>query len=153
VVEAFEKMIDRRHDFATLPRLKNFLYTTVHNACINEVLARKRHRLIHERIRYVEHQHQIDEDPIENEMLRAELLQEIYLEMDNLPNRCGQIFKMIFVDQLSTQQVAEQLSIDPQTVRTAKARAIQLIRTALLKKNRLQALFLFYILTGLHIHN
>jgi len=51
VVESFEKMIDRKQDFPSLSRLRNFLYTTVHNACINEALTRQRHRQIHKKIR------------------------------------------------------------------------------------------------------
>jgi len=147
VSESFIKLIDRRQDFKALPQVKSFLYQTVHNASINQAITRQRHKIIHEKIRYQEEQGKAgtsEYEVMETEILRAELIQEIYEEIENLPDRCGQIFKMIFVEQLSTDDIAARLSINPQTVRTQKARAIQLIRTALLKKNRIPALVLLY---------
>jgi hypothetical protein len=47
---------------------------------------------IHERIRG---ERQPDPDPFEAnelEILRSELLREIYREIENLPDKCGQIF-------------------------------------------------------------
>ena len=149
-VEALEKAIDRRTQFAVLPKLKGFLYQVVHNASINQLTADSRHRVIHEKIRY-EQQYDVEsEEVLETEVLRAEILQEIYMEMDNLPGKCGQIFKMIFVDELSTDEIAGRMGINVQTVRTQKARAISLIRTALLKKNRLTTLLFFYAWLRLH---
>jgi RNA polymerase sigma factor (sigma-70 family) len=80
---------------------------------------------------------------IETEVLRAEVLQEIYAEVENLPGRCGQIFKLLFIHGKSTEEIGGLLGINPQTVRTQKARAISLIRTALLKKGRLATFAIF----------
>ncbi len=87
---------------------------------------------------------------IETEVLRAEVLQEIYAEVESLPGRCGQIFKLLFIEGLPTDQIAERFGINVQTVRTQKARAICLIRTALLKKGRLAALVFFYAWLRIH---
>jgi RNA polymerase sigma-70 factor (ECF subfamily) len=150
VVEALEKAIDRRGHFSALPKLKSFCYQVVHNASINLVVSDGRHRVIHEKIRY-EQQYEFESaDVRETEILRAEILQEIYSEMEQLPGRCGQIFKLIFVDELSTDEIAGRIGINVQTVRTQKARAIGLIRTALLKKNRLTALVFFYAWLRMH---
>jgi RNA polymerase sigma factor (sigma-70 family) len=143
-VDALVKAIDRRGHFSILPKLKSFLYQVVHNASINQVTSDQRHRVIHEKIRYQQQQEWETAEVVETEILRAEVLQEIYAEIENLPGRCGQIFKMIFVEGLSTDQIAAHMGINVQTVRTQKARAISLIRTALLKKNRLTALLFFY---------
>ncbi len=145
VSESFIKVIDRRRNFSVLPQLRSFLYQTVRNASINQAIARQRHHAIHEKIRYQDEQAAaVDDDALETEMLRAELIREIYDEIEDLPHKCGQIFKMIFVEQLPTDEIAARLFINPQTVRTQKARAIQLIRTSLLKKNRIPALLLLY---------
>ena len=66
--------------------------------------------------------------------------------MENLPGRCGEIFKLIFIHGRSTEAIAAQMGINPQTVRTQKARAIQLIKTQLLKKNRISSLLLLMAL-------
>lgn len=72
---------------------------------------------------------------MQNEIMRAELLHEIYMAMEKLPEKCGQIFKMIFVDELSTFEIAGKLQINIQTVRTQKARAIALIKNNLTNKD------------------
>ncbi len=76
------------------------------------------------------------------EVLRAELLYEIYQEMENLPEKCGQIFKMLFIEDKSTEEVAQHFGINVQTVRSQKARAIQLLKAALTQKNKTAALIL-----------
>jgi len=100
--------------------------------------------VIHEKIRYLDQYELASEEVLETEILRAEVVQEIYREIEELPGKCGQIFKMIFLENLPTDQIAERMGINVQTVRTQKARAISLIRTALLKKGRLTTLLFFY---------
>ena len=151
VTDSFMKLIDRRKDFPGVPQLKSFLYRTVHNASINHVIADRRHQAIHEKIRYLQRQDETAEEGYELEILRAELIQEIYEEIENLPDRCGEIFKLLFIGGLKTDQIAERLGINPQTVRTQKARAISLIRTALLKKGRLAALAFFAAWLRMHL--
>jgi RNA polymerase sigma factor (sigma-70 family) len=115
----------------------------VRNASINFAVATRQHRQAHLQIAYVEGQEREEEEPAEQrEILRVELLQEIYEEMENLPGRCGEIFKLIFIHGLSTEQIGERMGINPQTVRSQKARAIQLIKTQLLKKNRVLTVLL-----------
>lgn len=50
---------------------------------------------------------------------------------------------MLFAEDLSIDVIAGRMGINVQTVRTQKARAISLIRTALLKKGRLATLAFF----------
>ncbi|MDO6430248.1 sigma-70 family RNA polymerase sigma factor [Flavitalea sp. BT771] len=148
VAESFEKAWARRLEFNTLENLKAFLYHIVRNASLNYTESQKRHRSHHEQIRYLSnHEPQLPE-ALEREILRVELLQEIYQEIENLPDRCGQIFKLLFIHHQTTQEIADQLSINVQTVRSQKARAIQLIKTELLRKRRIAPALLFAILLG-----
>jgi RNA polymerase sigma-70 factor (family 1) len=146
VAESFMKVIDRRRDFVGVPQLKSFLYRTVQNASIRQVVTLRRHERKQETFSYLQQQEMATGADMELEILRAELIRDIYEEIENLPDRCGQIFKLIFVEQLSSEEIGDRLSISPQTVRTQKARAIALIRTALLKKNRLPAWLLLLVL-------
>ena len=135
VAEAFEKLMLTARDFPTMSQLKSFLYRSIHNAGINYVIAKKRHTVAYEQIRHLSRNDQYDHDTMQNEIMRAELLHEIYMAMDTLPDKCGKIFRMIFVDELSTFEIAGRLQINVQTVRSQKARAIELIKRALGKKN------------------
>jgi RNA polymerase sigma-70 factor (family 1) len=146
VAEAFTKAWARRRDFEAIDNGKAFLYTIVRNASLNFTAAARQHQQAHLQIAYLEGQEKELEPALEREILRVELLQEIYEEMDNLPDRCGQVFKRIFIYGQSTEQIAAELGMSPQTVRTQKARAIRLIQIELLRKNRISALLLLMAL-------
>jgi RNA polymerase sigma factor (sigma-70 family) len=135
VAESFEKAITRSNDFSSVIKLKHFLYQVVYNSSINYISARKRHHAAQDQLRFLSTNEHDEMEIMQREILRAELLNEIYRQMDNLPDKCGRIFKMIFIDQLSTTEIATQLAINMQTVRTQKARAISLIKNALLRKH------------------
>lgn len=142
VAEVFEKLMARREDFPSVSQAKAFLYQSARNAAINYVKAQRRHAQAHEQIRYLAGAEGEIDEAEDLEIMRAELISEIYREMDKLPGKCGKIFRMLFVEELSTAEIAEQLNINVQTVRTQKARAIEIIRNALLKKNPRAALIL-----------
>jgi len=146
VAESFEKAWSRRQEFQTLENLKAFLYRIVRNASLNYTESQKLHRTHHEKLRYLSHNEPEQGEAMEQEILRVELLHEIYQEIENLPERCGQVFKLLFIHNLTTDQIAARLSINVQTVRTQKARAIQLIKIELLRKNQIPATLLFAIL-------
>lgn len=144
VLESLEKAYRRRDEFETLENLKRFLYRLVHNAAINYSKQAKNHSLIHDRIgREQSADDGAQENPAEVEILRVELLREIYREVENLPDQCRTIFKMIFLENLSTEQIAGKLGLNPQTIRSQKSRAIQLLKTRLLKAGKMAALSFF----------
>jgi RNA polymerase sigma factor (sigma-70 family) len=142
VAETFEKAWVRRHEFAAIDNCKYFLYRIARNASIDYSVAARKNRKAQMQIGYLAKQDVEDEPVLEREILRAELLQEIYEEIENLPDRCGQVFKLLFIHGKSTEAIGAELGINPQTVRTQKARAIQLIKTQLLCKNRIGAFLL-----------
>lgn len=140
VVESMEKAFRQRREFDALENMQRFLYRIVKNAALNYSNQIKTRSVIHEKIGYSAKQEQADEDVHETEILRVEILTEIFKEVENLPDQCRTIFKMIFLDHLSTEQIGEKLGLNPQTVRSQKSRAIQLLKTRLLKAGKLGAL-------------
>lgn len=148
VAETFIKMFQKRSDFANLANIRSFLYLATRNACINHYKTQQRHKKANSLIALQSDEISL-ENALEDELIRARILQEIYEEMEALPGRCKEIFKLIFLKGLTTDQIAEQLGISPQTVRTQKARAIQLLRVQLLKKGiPALALLLFAAIPG-----
>jgi RNA polymerase sigma-70 factor (family 1) len=136
VADVFIKMMQKRAEFGTVDNIKAFLFTATRHAAINYALAARRHHAAHEQIEYLTQYRADEEHFLHNEMIRLEVIQEIYREIENLPRRCRTIFKLLFIGGLSTEDIAHRLSINSQTVRTQKARAIQLIKTELLKRER-----------------
>jgi RNA polymerase sigma-70 factor (family 1) len=149
VAESFIKLFDRRKEFAAIDNISAFLYTAVRNASITYNTTQYRHSAAHRQIAVqAETQDQLS-DTLQAERLEAELVHVIYQEIENLPGKCRDIFKMLYLHNMSTSEIAETLHISAQTVRTQKARAIQLIKSELLVKKMLSSpatLLLIYIL-------
>jgi len=148
VVETFIKLLRKRNDFDTLTNIQGFLYTATRNACLDFLKHVQRKTASHKEIIYLMEK---DEDFIQSKIVKAELLKLILDEVEHLPVIRKKIFKLIFVEELSTAEIAEKLNITVDTVRVQKARALHSIRTAVLKKGLLSfaghfiATFLFFI--------
>ncbi len=89
------------------------------------------------------------EGNIKNEMIDAEVFVELNHKIENLPEKCRKIFKLIYFNNLSTSEVAEEMGISNQNVLNQKARAIHILRSGLLRKSLLTTelcilLFLFF---------
>lgn len=136
VSESFIKAFARRSEFLGTGNFKAFLYVATRNACINYQKANKKQSSLVEQLAYLyEGEDGLPDQPVlRNEIVFAELVQSIYEEVERLPRKCRKVFKMVFFDSLTTDVIAERLGINPQTVRTQKARALQLLKTELLKK-------------------
>lgn len=142
--DSFIKMLDKRLDFQNLSNVRSFLYLVTKNACLNQLKANKRHDAAHRQLKFLTAEGEEAVDQVKEELLRLEVLQAIHAEIELLPGRCKEIFKLLFIEELSTDEIAQRLDISPQTVRTQKARALQLIKTELLKKNLIGA-FLYLL--------
>jgi RNA polymerase sigma-70 factor (family 1) len=138
VADSFFKLWAKRTDFETLQSIKAFLYITTRNACFDFLKHRKRSKSSHQEILYLAPD---NDDAILRTMIETELLQRIYGEIDRLPKKCRDVFKLFHFEGLSTQQIADKLNISKQNVLNQKARAIQLLRIFLLQKK-----FLLFIL-------
>ena len=143
VSEIFVKAFNRRKEFTAAGNFKAFLYVAVRNACLSYRKSDLRQRQAIERITVLQSAEDTKVDPLlQNEMLFSELVHVIHQEIENLPGKCRRVFKMSFLDLLPTETIATELSINPQTVRSHKARAIQMLRAEILKKNRFPAMYL-----------
>jgi len=134
VADAFIKLWQKNNDFESLPAIKAFMYVTVRNSCSNYLKHVKRKTASHEEILHLTKD---EEDYIESKMVKANLLELILEEVENLPPIRRKIFKMIYIEDLSIFEIATKLGITVDTVRVQKARALHGLRTAILKKNLL----------------
>lgn len=133
-VDCFIKLLNKKDDFDNLTDIKAFLYTATRNACFDYYRKEKRHDSSHREILYMAQPSDAGDD---FEMINAEIMQELSLAIENLPPQCSKVFKLIFFKGLNTAEVAGQMNINPKTVLNQKAKAVQLLRHALLKKGLL----------------
>jgi len=126
IAEIFVTLWKKHEDFETLQNIKAFLYISTRNACINHLKKMQRDSAMKDSLT-----NYLSEDRAEfalNEMIRAEVLQQIYQAIEALPLQCGKVFKLCYVEGLSNSEVAEHFSISVNTVKNHKVKALGLLR-------------------------
>lgn len=141
--DTFIKLWKIRHNFDTHQNIKAFLYITARNACLDCLRARQRSTGMQQELTYLLLQNN-DVTFIQDEV-KADVFKQIREEIDNLPPKCQQIFKMAFLQRIKNADIALQLGLTVQTVKNQKVRAIKLLRLAIGKDLVLLAIG-FYLL-------
>jgi RNA polymerase sigma-70 factor (family 1) len=138
---AFLKYWEIRDQFDNLGKIKKYMYVCTRNACVNYLRDLNRRLDNQNRILYLAEK---QEDFVENNMIRAELLLHIKAEIDLLPEGCRQVCRLIMQEGLTTREIADRLNISEANVRMQKAKAISLIKGSMIRK-RLLSLFLLLL--------
>lgn len=127
VQDAFVAYWKKSADFDNELSIKSFLYLTVKNACLNVI----RHgEVVKKFAESQDNTGQIEEKITEN-IIRSEVAGEIHTAIANLPKGCRQVLELAYFGELKNDEIAEQLQISINTVKTQKARALQLLRLKL----------------------
>lgn len=130
VSETFAKLWQRHEVFQTEEHVKAFLFVTTRNASLNYLRHIQRKTASQSELSYL--QKDKDDQDIITDMIEGELLKKIYPLIETLPDKCRKIFKLIYFEDASTDEVAEKLRISPRNVLNQKRRAIQLLKKKLL---------------------
>lgn len=123
------KVWERRHDFESFESVKAFLYISTKNACFDEIDKQER-KLNRDHTYYLSTPEL--EAAVDEEVIYTELLQNLSSAIDQLPEQCRKIMKMLFQEEKKTKEIAEELNISISTVNNQKSRAIVLLRKKLL---------------------
>ncbi len=144
VAECFVKLWKKHADFKTAENIKAYLYISCRHVCLTYL--RDLGRRTASQQLYFEQLEQ-DGDSILNEIINAEFFRLLDLEVKQLPEKCREVFNLIYFEDKKTDEIARQLDLSVQTVRNHKSRALELLKTAFLKKGItgpfLLAFFLF----------
>ncbi len=122
--------------------IKSFLYNTVRNASLNLI----RHEKVVDNYLRKQDPSPIEEAQIINTMIKSEVLGEIYKAINTLPPHCQTISKLSFINGMRNQEIADELQISVNTVKTQKQRALQLLRLRI--NPELFALLLAFVLSN-----
>lgn len=139
VAGCFSKLWEKRTDFSNEENIKGFLYVSCRNSCLQFLRNLKRRNAAQQR--YFEQLNQ-SEKTVLNDIVEAELLHILEKEILLLPGRCSEVFKLIYFEGKNTNEIALQLDLSVQTVRNHKTRALELLKSAFLKKGIKDALIL-----------
>jgi RNA polymerase sigma-70 factor (family 1) len=138
-IQTFTKLFERYQLFNSLANIRAFLYVTARNASFNYLRDIK--RLSARRQEFMSHFE--DENNLENEEIKAETLKTIYAAIENLPDECKKIFKLIYLEGLNTPDIAALLNISEATIRSQKRRALQLLKLSLAENHYFIALLIY----------
>jgi len=121
--------------------VKSFLYSTVKNLCLNHI----RRDQTRNRINAQLPREEIDDVDLMDNLIRSEVMGELYAEIKQLPEGCQHICKLIYFEGKKYEEVAVELNISINTVKTQRQRALRLL------KNRLLYTILYIMLFKLFI--
>lgn len=143
VADTFSKLWQRKENFETELNIKSFLYITTRNACFDynkSVLQRSSSKSI-----------ELDEsliltetDPLTH-LIHEELIQLLVKEIEKLPERQSEVFRMHYFEGLTTDEICIKLNATPNAVFLAKKKATDTIRKIFAGRD----IFTYLILTQL----
>lgn len=126
VQDVFVKFWERCDTISSDSSVRNYLYRSVHNSCLNYIK--------HQKVKDAYRLHVIammeetaDDVAQEEEGVRERIMDEI----NNLPPRCSEIFKLSRFDGLKYQEIADHLQISIKTVEVQVGKALKLLREKL----------------------
>ncbi|MCM5527357.1 RNA polymerase sigma factor [Parasegetibacter sp. NRK P23] len=143
-IRVFQKFIEKKSGFSSIPAIRSFLYTSVKNAAID--FLRKEHTRLKkaEEIGYLV---TVSEEIEDEKMLEAKVLQLIYEEVERLPTQCSIIFKAYFFEGKDTASIALAMGLSPQTVLNQKSKAIAHLRSFIRKQGVIPAVAYGFIVS------
>jgi len=123
--------------------IKSFLYISCKNACLNNL---KQHDSRTKTQNDYYRQLAKEDNSIEYNIVQSEVLEILAREIDHLPEKCRAVFKMIYFEHKKTEEIATVLNFTEKSVRYYKAKAIELLKSSMLKRGLSDSLFVFILL-------
>lgn len=125
VEDAMVVLWEKRDKFENLAALKSYLYTTVRNGSLDYLKKNGRNTSL---------------DGLENDQLFStsddHILEEevhavLYQAIASLPKKCRRVFELSCIEELKYSEIAADMGISLNTVKSQRARAIQLLKEIL----------------------
>lgn len=143
VADCFLKIWKGNRKIETAQGIKALLYVSCKNACI-DYFRKLKVKTTAQEVAY--RQLEQGEKVFFYEVAKADVMEILALEIELLPEKHKEVFKLIYFDQKKTDEIAQQLGLSVKTVRNYKALAIALIKNSIVKKGLKEALYIALIL-------
>jgi len=128
VQDAFVKLWERRQSIDLSKSVTSYLSTMIRNKCLNHLRDNRKFSGDLQALENLpgESMHEQGDHLVESD-LRGQIAEAI----DELPEKCREVFRMSRYRQLRYQQIADELGISVKTVETQMSKALQHLRTRL----------------------
>lgn len=120
VANTFAKSWQRIYEGGKIDNFKAYMYQSVRNECLSFIRNKKE-------TEGLENIHQVDEETIDTSERDAK----IWKAIEELPNKCRQVFLLSKRDGLSNEEIAEEMGISIKTVKNQMTKAFSRLREAL----------------------
>ena len=128
VQEAFVNLWEKRESIDISKPVKGYLSTTVRNRCLNYL---RDHKKFSSELLSVENLAREESYDQHDKMVESDLRRQIGLAIDELPEKCREIFTLSRYRHMKYQQIAGHLQISVKTVETQMSKALQHMRIRL----------------------
>jgi len=124
VQDAFVSVMEKGHTFKNQNTLKTYFYTTIHHACLDHI----KHERVKERFIEYESGKEKEAEFLFEKIIKQEAISMIYQEISKLP-KTGRTVLLLALKGYTSKEIAQELSITVNTVKTHKARAYKVLRS------------------------
>ena len=107
--------------------IKSFLYTSVKNTCLNTI----RHLKVVDSYAAQAEKSEVEEETAIHAIIKAEVLGELHQAISSLPESCQKVSRMGFLEGMKNHEIAQELGVSINTVKTQKKRGLELLRRRL----------------------
>ena len=128
VSDIFVKVWEKRSTLHEVRNLEVYLYVAVKNGCINYC---EKYSVVHLQLDMYGEMEFHDTGNSQKNLEMKELMHRLHMAVEQLPEQCRLIFKMVKEDNLPFREVAEILHISPRTVETQIYRAVKKLKLIL----------------------
>jgi RNA polymerase sigma factor (sigma-70 family) len=124
VAETFLKLWQSRSQITSALHVRNFLYATARHGALNLLDYKQRQKGVLQKYGALQETTQVY---FSNDRVETEMVHLLHSAVKELPSECRKVFQL-YLEDLRPEEIAEQLSITPATVRSQKRRAILLLK-------------------------
>lgn len=137
VQETLIRIWENRQSFEINTSLKSYLYRSIHNTCINQIkhtqVLKNQADKYSEEIRYYPELF-VDEEYSLDQYLYEGVEEDILEAINSLPEQCRVIFRMNRFEMLRYDEIAKNLNVSTNTIKTQIRRALEKIRASVKNK-------------------
>lgn len=142
VQEIIYKLWEQKEQLHTIQSLKSYLFRSVHNRCLNHI-KHQAHKNKYSDRAYVEMK-KIELETVEDYQ-NKELEEKVQHAINELPDRCKEVFKMSRFDGKKNKEISEDLGISVKAVEANITRALSSLRESLDKYLKIELIVLILL--------
>lgn len=128
VAETMCSIWERRKEFLSFKAIKTYAYSTLKNKALNVI---KHKKAIERHENYVKHTH--NSQYFNNKLIEEEVHGMLHQAIESLPSECKRVFILNEIEGVTLKDIAEDLNLSINTIKTHKLRATKFLREKLKK--------------------